>query len=31
MRVEAEQIEASYGARRILKEVSVDAGEREFY
>ena len=30
MRVEAEQIEASYGARRILKEVSVDAGEREF-
>ena len=30
MKVEAEQVEVSYGARKILKEVSINAGEREF-
>lgn len=30
MKAEAEQIEVSYGARRILKEVSMEVGEREF-
>lgn len=30
MRAVAEQIEVSYGARRILKEVSMEVGEREF-
>lgn len=30
MKVEAEQVEVSYGARKILKEVSMNAGAREF-